>query len=48
MRLTIASSAALALAARSAGTAEAWWRGLSGADRAAARKRFEEGALSGR
>jgi hypothetical protein len=31
-----------------AGSAEAWWQGLSEADRAAARRRFEEGALSGR
>ncbi|HYD13009.1 MAG TPA: hypothetical protein VEC11_09190 [Allosphingosinicella sp.] len=31
-----------------AGTAQAWWEGLSEADRAAARRRLEEGALSGR
>ena len=35
-------------ARNAAGTAEAWWQGLSEADRAAARRRFEEGALSGR
>ena len=36
-------------AARSGETnAEAWWAGLSAADRAAARRRFEDGALSGR
>ena len=29
-------------------TAEAWWQGLSAADRAAAQRRFEAGALSGR
>jgi hypothetical protein len=28
-------------------TAEAWWQGLSAADRAAAQRRFEAGALSG-
>ena len=28
-------------------TAEAWWQGLSAADRAAAQRRFEQGALSG-
>jgi hypothetical protein len=39
-RITAASNAA--------GTAEAWWQGLSAADRAAAQRRFEEGALSGR
>jgi hypothetical protein len=37
------------IAARNAaGTAEAWWQGLSEADRAAARRHFEDGALSGR
>jgi hypothetical protein len=37
------------VAARSgATTAEAWWQGLSAADRAAAQRRFEDGALSGR
>jgi hypothetical protein len=35
-------------ASNAAGTAEAWWQGLSAADRAAAQRRFEEGALSGR
>ena len=35
-------------ARNAAGTAEAWWQGLSEADRAAARRRLEEGALSGR
>ena len=35
-------------ARNAAGTAEAWWQGLSEADRAAARRRFDEGALSGR
>ena len=35
-------------ARNAAGTAEAWWQGLSEADRAAARRHFEEGALSGR
>ena len=35
-------------ARNAAGTAEAWWQGLSAADRAAAQHRFEEGALSGR
>jgi hypothetical protein len=35
-------------ARNAAGTAEAWWQGLSAADRAAAQRRFEEGALSGR
>jgi hypothetical protein len=36
-------------AARTAATdAESWWRGLPEAERAAARRRFEEGALSGR
>ena len=39
-RITAASNAA--------GTAEAWWQGLSPADRAAAQHRFEQGALSGR
>jgi hypothetical protein len=39
-RITAASNAA--------GTAEAWWQGLSAADRAAAQHRFEQGALSGR
>lgn len=35
-------------AARSGTTsADAWWQGLSAADRAAAQRRFEEGALSG-
>jgi hypothetical protein len=35
-------------AARSgATTAEAWWQGLSAADRAAAQRRFEQGPLSG-
>ena len=29
-------------------TAEAWWQGLSAADRAAAQHRFEQGPLSGR
>jgi hypothetical protein len=33
-------------ARNAAGTAEAWWAGLSAADRAAAQRRFEEGALS--
>ena len=37
-RITAASNAA--------GTAEAWWQALSPADRAAAQRRFEEGALS--
>lgn len=35
-------------ARNAAGTAEAWWEGLSEADRAAAQRRFEQGALSGR
>ena len=35
-------------ARNAAGTAEAWWQGLSGADRAAAQHRLEQGALSGR
>lgn len=35
-------------ARNAAGTAEAWWQGLSEADRAAARRRFEDGPLSGR
>lgn len=36
-------------AARNAsGTSEAWWQGLSAADQAAARRRLEQGALSGR
>ncbi len=35
-------------ARNAAGTAEAWWQGLSAADRAAAQRRFEQGALSGR
>ena len=35
-------------ARNAAGTAEAWWQGLSEADRAAARRRLEQGALSGR
>jgi hypothetical protein len=35
-------------ARNAAGTAEAWWQGLPEADRAAARRRFEQGALSGR
>ena len=35
-------------ARNAAGTAEQWWAGLSETDRAAARRRFEEGALSGR
>ena len=35
-------------ARNAAGTAEAWWQGLSEADRAAAQHRFEQGALSGR
>ena len=39
-RITAASNAA--------STADAWWQGLSAADRAAAQRRFEEGALSGR
>lgn len=34
-------------ARNAAGTAEAWWQGLSEADRAAAQRRFEQGALSG-
>jgi hypothetical protein len=34
-------------ARNAAGTAEAWWQGLSAADRAAAQHRFENGALSG-
>ena len=33
-------------ARNAAGTAEQWWQGLSPADRAAAQRRFEEGALS--
>lgn len=39
-RITAARSGAV--------TAEAWWAGLSAADRGAAQRRFEEGALSGR
>jgi len=36
-------------AARNASTtADAWWQGLSAADRAAAQRRFDAGALSGR
>jgi hypothetical protein len=35
-------------ARNAAGTAEAWWQGLSEADRTAARHRLEQGALSGR
>ena len=35
-------------ARNAAGTAEQWWAGLSAADQAAARRRLEEGALSGR
>ena len=35
-------------ARNAAGTAEAWYQGLSAADRAAAQHRFEQGALSGR
>lgn len=35
-------------ARNAAGTAEAWWQGLSTADRDAAQRRFNEGALSGR
>ena len=35
-------------ARNAAGTAETWWQGLSEADRAAAQRRFEQGALSGR
>jgi nucleoid-associated protein YgaU len=35
-------------ARNAAGTAEAWWQGLSAADRVAAQRRFEQGALSGR
>ena len=35
-------------ARNAAGTAEAWWQGLSAADQAAARRRLEQGALSGR
>ena len=33
-------------ARNAAGTAEQWWAGLSAADQAAARRRFEEGPLS--
>ena len=33
-------------ARNAAGTAEQWWAGLSAADRAAAQRRFEQGALS--
>lgn len=35
-------------ARNAAGTAEAWYQGLSAADRTAAQHRFEQGALSGR
>jgi hypothetical protein len=35
-------------ARNAAGTAEAWWQGLSAADRTAAQHRLEQGALSGR
>lgn len=35
-------------ARNAAGTAEAWYQALSEADRAAAQRRFEQGALSGR
>ena len=35
-------------ARNAAGTAEAWYQGLSAADRAAAQHRFEQGPLSGR
>ena len=35
-------------ARNAAGTAESWWQGLAEADRAAARHRLEQGALSGR
>ncbi len=35
-------------ARNAAGTAEAWWLGLSAADQAAARRHLEQGALSGR
>ena len=35
-------------ARNAAGTAEAWYQGLSAADRAAAQRRFEQGPLSGR
>ena len=35
-------------ARNAAGTAQDWWQGLSEADRTAARRRLEEGALSGR
>jgi hypothetical protein len=33
-------------ARNAAGTADAWWAGLSAADRAAAQRRFEDGALT--
>ena len=36
----------ISAARNAAGTAESWWRSLSAADRASARRRFEEGALS--